>query len=146
MPVTPLISHGILTAGIKGVLICDYTLNAAIDNNIPLTVSLSWKVNGTLLESNGRIKMDGVTLTISPLTTSDIGRYECSLVLSSLAPHIVLEQPQPSSEIFITIHGALPVENFEVEDVSSNSISFSCRLEFLSLLPTLFLHLIPQPI
>lgn len=98
---TPVISHGVLTAGTTGIMTCNYTLPSFVDASVIATAN--WTVNGTSLASNDRVMIDGLTLTIFPLTLSDSGSYECTLILTALSPHLMVMPPQQSSEIFITI-------------------------------------------
>ena len=79
---------GTVSAGDPLTLTCDYTLSPSIDTD--LQTAVNWTVNGTEVEDGGHISSDGVSLIFSPLTTSDTGRYTCTLTLtaSPRTPHV----------------------------------------------------------
>ena len=89
---TPFITHPILTAGTSGTLTCHYTLNQPLD----VIASATWTVNGSAVTGDERISTDRLSLTLSPLTTSDSGRYTCTLTLTSLTPYVTVLGPQQS--------------------------------------------------
>ena len=63
-------------------------------------------VNGTAVNASqdGQISTDGDTLTFSPLTTSDTGRYTCTLNITvSQTHHITVEGPVQSAVEVITV-------------------------------------------
>ena len=98
---TPFISaSSSLVAGAPLNLTCDYTLSPSVDTNV--TASSVWTVNGTTVatsEDGGRISSDELSLVFSPLTTSDTGRYTCTLTLtaSPQTPHITVQGPAMQS-------------------------------------------------
>ena len=91
---------GTVSAGAPFNLTCDYTLSPSVDTDIQTEVT--WTVNGTTVatsEDGGRISSDGVSLIFSPLTTSDTGRYTCTLTLtaSPQTPHVTVQGPAMQS-------------------------------------------------
>ena len=137
---TPFITHPILTAGTSGTLTCHYTLNQPLD----VIASATWTVNGSAVTGDERISTDRLSLTLSPLTTSDSGTYTCTLTIISLTPYVTVLGPQQSppkkvyvySKTYYCSHvltycefnlllGAHPVEDFKNTAVSESSLSFS---------------------
>ena len=97
---TPLISYPTLTAGASGTLTCDYTLSPPLD----VTASATWTVNGSAVTGDERISTDRLSLTLSPLTTSDSGTYTCTLTIISNTPYVTAQGPhQRSLQEFITV-------------------------------------------
>ena len=91
---------GSFVAGTISNLTCNYTLNPSVDTAV--AASAVWTVNGTEVatsEDGGRISSDGVSLVFSPLTTSDTGRYRCTLTLiaSPPTPHVTVQGPETQS-------------------------------------------------
>ena len=96
----PFITHPILTAGTSGTLTCGYTLSTPLD----VAASATWTVNGSAVTGDERISTDRLSLTLSPLTTSDSGTYTCTLTIISLTPYVtVLGPPQQSlpKEVYV---------------------------------------------
>ena len=137
---TPFITHPILTAGTSGTLTCGYTLSTPLD----VTASATWTVNGSAVTGDERISTDRLSLTLSPLTTSDSGTYTCTLTIISLKPYVTVLGPQqsPPKEVYVysktyycshvltccefnLLLGAHPVEDFKKTAVSESSLSFS---------------------
>ena len=96
---TPFITHPILTAGTSGTLTCGYTLSPPLD----VIASATWTVNGSSVTGDERISTDRLSLTLSPLTTSDSGTYTCTLTIISLTPHVTVLGPQqsPPKEVYV---------------------------------------------
>ena len=98
---TPFIRmSGSFVAGTISNLTCNYTLSQSVDT--ALSASAVWTVNGTAVatsEDGGRISSDGLSLVFSPLTTSDTGRYTCTLTLtaSPQTPHVTVQGPAMQS-------------------------------------------------
>ena len=72
--------------------------------------AVSWMVNGSVPDTSqdGRISTDGDTLTFSPLTTSDTGRYTCTLTIT--APHVTVQGPvQSAVEVIIVQSNVHPL-------------------------------------
>ena len=67
--------------------------------------AVSWMVNGSVVDTSqdGRISTDGDTLTFSPLTTSDTGRYTCTLTVSVSQMHVTVQGPMQSAVEVITV-------------------------------------------
>ena len=99
------------TAGDTVYLTCDYTLTPSVD----VTVSVTWMVNGSGIDTSkdGRVTGNGDNLIFSPVTTSDTGRYACTLTITS--PHTA----------FIKLQG--PVQSAENE-IIMQSIGVYCTL------------------
>ena len=76
----------IIVAGGTVTLTCDYALSQSVD----VTVSVMWMVNGLVVDSSthGHVTSKGDKITLSPVTTSDTGRYTCTLFIT--ARHTVL--------------------------------------------------------
>ena len=93
----PFISDGVFTAGTEGNLTCNYSLSSVVDTDVE--ASASWTVNGSAVATSGdgRVSTDGVSLIFSPLTTSDTGKYTCTLTLTSLTPHVTVQEEKHSS-------------------------------------------------
>ena len=138
---TPFISHGVLTAGTEGKLTCSYSLSLAVDTQT-VDISTTWTVNGSAVTGDERISTDRLSLTLSPLTTSDSGTYTCTLTIISLTPYVTVLGPQQSlpKEVYVysktyycshaccesnSLLGAHPVEDFKNTAVSESSFSFS---------------------
>ena len=127
----PFITNPILTAGTSGTLTCGYTLSAPLD----VTASATWTVNGSAVTGDERISTDRLSLTLSPLTTSDSGTYTCTLTIISLTPHVTKEVYVYSKTYYCShvltccefnlLLGAHPVEDFKNTAVSESSLSFS---------------------
>ena len=137
---TPFITHPILTAGTSGTLTCGYTLSPPLD----VIASATWTVNGSSVTGDERISTDRLSLTLSPLTTSDTGTYTCTLTIISLTPYVAVLGPQQSrpEEVYVysktyycshvltccefnLLLGAHPVEDFKNTAVSESFLSFS---------------------
>ena len=91
---TAFISHAVLTAGTEGKLTCSYPLSPAVDTQT--VANATWTVNGSAVTGDERISTDKLSLTLSPLTTSDSGTYTCTLTLISLTPYVTVLGPQQS--------------------------------------------------
>ena len=89
------------TAGAPLILTCDYTLNLSL----PVNTTVTWMVNGSVVDTSqdGRISTDGDTLTFSPLTTSDTGRYTCTLTITVSQMHVTVQEPMQSAVEGITV-------------------------------------------
>ena len=104
---TPLIRiSGSFVAGTISNRTCNYTLSPSVDAAV--AASSVWTVNGTAVATSGdggRISTDGVSLIFSPLTTSDTGRYTCTLALtaSPQTPHVTVQGPVQSPEKIISV-------------------------------------------
>ena len=86
-----------LYAGTTLSLTCDYTLSPSVDTT-PQT-AVTWMVDGIAVDiSPGRISTDGATLSFSPLATSDIGNYTCTLTVTTSQTHVTVQGPQQSEE------------------------------------------------
>ena len=100
---TPFIRmSGSFVAGTISNLTCNYTLSQSVDTAV--SASAVWTVNGTAVatsEDGGHniISSDGLSLVFSPLTTSDTGRYTCTLTLtaSPQTPHVTVQGPAMQS-------------------------------------------------
>ena len=97
------VSTTVIVAGDTVYLTCDYTLTPSVE----VTVSVTWMVNGSEIDTarDGHVTSNGGQLIIfSPVTTSDTGRYTCTLSITS--PHttfIELQGPVQSAEKEIII-------------------------------------------
>ena len=100
---TPFVSHGVLTAGTEGKLTCSYSLSPAVDTQT--VANATWTVNGSAVTGDERISTDRLSLTLSPLTTSDSGLYTCTLTLISLTPYITVLGPQQSFPEVVYVYG-----------------------------------------
>ena len=78
-------------------------------------MSVTWMVNGSGIDTSkdGRVTGNGDNLIFSPVTTSDTGRYACTLTITS--PHTA----------FIKLQG--PVQSAEKE-IIMQSIGVYCTL------------------
>ena len=112
---TPSVFHSTLTAGADGTLTCNYTLSPPLD----VAASATWTVNGSEVTGDERISTDKLSLTLSPLTTSDSGRYTCTLTLISLTPYVTVPgPPQQSSWGLITVQSRSTIYLFFYCDLS----------------------------
>ena len=59
---------------------------------------VKWMVNGSAVAGDGRISASGSSLTFSPLTTSDTGRYVC--LVNSQDVYITIQGGETRSEEF----------------------------------------------
>ena len=83
----PSITAFSLLAGTVGNLACDYN-----SSSTPVEVSAAWTVNGsTVTSDDDRVILEGVSLILSPVTTSDSGNYTCTLNITSLRPYVIFE-------------------------------------------------------
>ena len=102
---------GTVSAGAPLNLTCDYTLSPSVDSEV--VTAMTWTVNSTEVatsEDGGRISSDGVSLIFSPLTTSDTGRYTCTLTLtaSPQTPHVTVQGPvMQSPEKIISVQSKI---------------------------------------
>ena len=98
MPV-PSITHSTLLAGTTSSLTCNYSLS-----HFPHASSATWTVNGIEVTQNDRVLIEGVTLSFSPLKTSDSGRYSCELIITSLTPYVIVQGvPITSDELPVAV-------------------------------------------
>ena len=114
MPI-PFISHSPfsappLIAGTSGALSCNYSLRYPIGY---ARASATWTVNGSAVNTTGRISTDGPTdfyytkgpsLFFSPFIASDSGRYTCTLYLSYHEGYVTLEGSKQSTEKTIKVY------------------------------------------
>ena len=90
-----------IVAGDTVNLTCEYVLTPSVD----VTVSVTWMVNGLGIDTakDSHVTSNGGQLIIfSPVTTSDTGRYRCTLSIT--APHtafITLQVQSAEKEIII---------------------------------------------
>ena len=99
------LDYNTLLAGTEANLTCDYFLDLSVDIVI-LLENVVWFFNGSVLATTGeeRISTNETTLTFSPLSTFDSGRYTCSLEISDLQPHyITFSGSQESTAKFIAV-------------------------------------------
>ena len=91
------------------------TRDYALRQSVNATVSVMWMVNGSEVDTSidGHVTSHGDRITFSPVTTSDTGRYTCTLTIT--APHTA----------FIELLG--PVQSAEKE-IIVQSIRFHCTL------------------
>ena len=103
----PSISPTITTDSFAGALLvlhCDYTLNPSIDTAV--NAEVRWIVNSTAIDftSLSRISNERDSLIFSPLTTSDPGRYTCTLMVSAPStPQVIIQGPVQSAGEVITV-------------------------------------------
>ena len=64
----------------------------------PLTATaVIWMVDGVAVDTSpGRISTGGVTLSFSPLATSDTGSYSCTLTVITSHTHFTVQGPEQS--------------------------------------------------
>ena len=124
----PFITHPILTAGTSGTLTCHYTLNQPLN----VTASATWTVNGSAVTGDERISTDRLSLTLSPLTTSDSGTYTCTLTIISLTPYVTVLGPPQSSEELITVESRSMTSSIPWCDLSLPFLSPSSSCVCLS--------------
>ena len=100
---TPRIVHSSLVAGTTSNFTCNHTVD------FPAMASATWTVGGVSIDTtgDGRVSTDGVVLSFSPLTTSDSGRYVCTLTIISRTHHVVIEGTDQMSELDITVQSEL---------------------------------------
>ena len=106
------VSTADIVAGDRVNLTCDYTLTPSVD----VTVSVTWIVNDSGIDTSkdGHVTSnEGELIIFSPVTTSDTGRYRCTLSITS--PHTA----------FIKLLG--PVQSAEKE-IIIQSIGVHCTL------------------
>ena len=90
-----------MLAGAPLTLHCDYTLSTSVDISIETVVT--WMVNGSTVATSGERSITGVALTFSLLTTSDTGRYTCTLAITApQTPFVTVESPKESPEKIVT--------------------------------------------
>ena len=73
---------------------------------------VTWMVNGRAVDTTSdRISTEGETLTFSPLTTSDTGRYTCELTINENLRYVTVERPVQSEETPIAVLSKSYLEN-----------------------------------
>ena len=103
---TPTIVHSSLVAGTTSNFTCNHTVDFSA------MASATWTVDDANIDTTGD-GTDGVVLSFSPLTTSDSGRYVCTLTIISMTPHVVIEGPDQMSELEdITVQSKLIIAHF----------------------------------
>ena len=64
---------------------------------------VTWMVNGSTAATSGERSITDAFLIFSLLTTSDTGRYTCTLAITALqTPFVTVESPKESQEKIIT--------------------------------------------
>ena len=97
MPI-PLITFSPLTAGSASNFTCNYTLSP-----FPVEASATWTLNEVPISDHERISTDGITLIFSKLTTADSGSYKCTLNITSLTPHVIVNRDIIMTELDISV-------------------------------------------
>ena len=86
-----------MLAGTPLTLHCDYTLSTSVDISVETVVT--WMMNGSTVATSG----ESAYLTFSLLTTSDTGRYTCTLAITApQTPFVTVESLKESPEKVIT--------------------------------------------
>ena len=97
------VSTADIAAGDTVYLTCGYALSQSVDVTI---ISVMWMVNGSGIDTSkdGHVTSNGDRITFSPVTTSDTGRYTCTLSITSPdTAFIELPGPVQSAEKEIII-------------------------------------------
>ena len=136
MPKVPVIAPSVsvstadIVAGDTVNLTCDYALTPSVD----VTVSVTWMVNGSGIDTSkdGHVTSNGENLIFSPVTTSDTGRYACTLTFT--ARHTA----------FIKLLGPVPIAEKEiiVQSIGVHCILYLYDVKHL----ILFLPPVPHPV
>ena len=85
-------------------LICDYTLSPSVDTTVQTAVV--WMVDGVAVNTSpARISIDGATLSLSPLATSDTGNYTSTLTVTTSQTHVTVQGPEQSEVEDIIVQG-----------------------------------------
>ena len=102
---TPVVTaSGSLLAGSPLTLQCDFNLSASVDISVEGVVT--WMVGNTAVPTSGegrRVYYSGTSLELSLLTTSDTGRYTCTLAIIPQGPFITVDGPKESPEKIVTV-------------------------------------------
>ena len=115
-----------ITAGDTVYLTCDYALSQSVD----VTISVMWMVDGSAVDTStdGEETSNGDKITFAPVTTSDTGRYTCTL--TSTVPHAEFIEPVQSAE-----------KEIIVQSIRVHFLLYVCYCMYL----ILFLPPVPQP-
>ena len=118
---TPSVIHSTLQARTISNLTCNYSLM----DYFPHDTRATWIVDKSDLTQNDRILIEELTLSFFPLKTSDSGMYCCELSITSLTPHVIIEEsPKTSAELPIV-----------VESKSIHSTTYSLLFQIYLIVP-----------
>ena len=71
-----------------------------------LDIVVTWIVDGSEVDTSpNRISTNGATLSFSPVTTSDSGRYTCQLTATTFETYITVQQGNASDVVTIAVMG-----------------------------------------
>ena len=93
-----------MLAGAPLTLQCDFNLSASVED-ISVDTVVTWTVGNTAVTTSGerrRVYNSGTNLEFSLLTTSDTGRYTCTLAIIPQTSFITVDGPKESPEKIIT--------------------------------------------
>ena len=94
-----------MLAGAPLTLQCDFNLSASVED-ISVDTVVTWTVGNTAVTTSGegrRVYNSGTNLEFSLLTTSDTGRYTCTLAIIPQGPFITVDGPKESPEKIVTV-------------------------------------------
>ena len=94
----PFVTFSPLTAGTASNFTCNYTLSP-----FPVEASATWTLNEVPISGHERISTDGITLIFSKLTTVDSGSYKCTLNITSLTPHVIIDGDVTMTKLDISV-------------------------------------------
>ncbi|CAI8023704.1 Down syndrome cell adhesion molecule-like protein 1 homolog [Geodia barretti] len=100
-----------MLAGAPLTLQCDFNLSASVED-ISVDTVVTWTVGNTAVTTSGegrRVYNSGTNLEFSLLTTSDTGRYTCTLAIIPQTSFITVDGPKESPEKIITAQIPPPV-------------------------------------
>ena len=94
-----------MLAGVPLTLHCNFNLSASVED-ISVERVVTWMVDNTALTTSGegrRVYNSGANLEFSLLTTSDAGRYTCTLAIIPRGSFITVDGSKESPEKIVTV-------------------------------------------
>ena len=71
-----------------------------------LDIAVTWMVDGRAVDTSPDwISTAGVTLSFTPLATTDSGRYTCQLNVTVSQTHVTVQGPVQAAERVISVEG-----------------------------------------
>jgi hypothetical protein len=136
---TPVVTaSGSMLAGAPLTLQCDFNLSASVED-ISVDTVVTWTVGNTAVTTSGegrRVYNSGTNLEFSLLTTSDTGRYTCTLAIIPQTSFITVDGPKESPEKIITAQIPPPVVTVSLSQngplYAGTSLTITCTVTLYS--------------